>query len=385
MLSAVTPASGVAAGPTVTRVTPVNGSDAHEWEAAGLYDPQAPDADEQLELLGYLRDRGADLADLQRAHEEGRLLGLAGELRRRTVRRLTLAQIADESGVDERVVTAVARAAGLPVFDADAPVFRETDAEVFRTAAQAMDVFGEAPMLEFSRTVGAALASIADAAMAMFGIEVAGRFDERGLPRVARAAAVEQATDALTEQVPMVLEALLFHHVEAAVGRGVGTHTLSLAVGFVDLVRSTALVLELAPDELAGVIGTFERLAMEVVVEHGGRVVKTIGDEVMFVVPDVAAACDAALSLRDAVAAEDRLPAVRGGLAAGDLVRGYGDFYGADVTLAARIVKLAPPGALVVSETVRAAAGRAHQFEPAGVHRVRGFAAPVALFTLDRG
>ncbi|HEY8216583.1 MAG TPA: adenylate/guanylate cyclase domain-containing protein [Acidimicrobiia bacterium] len=359
--------------------------EARAWAAAGLYDPSAPDAEDQLELLRYLRERGAGLDDLRRAKADGRLVGLAGDLTRRAAPRLRLAEIAREAGVDERVVVAVSRAAGLPAYDDAAPVFRPEDAEVFRIAAQAMAVFGEEPMLEFSRTLGAALSAVADAAMAMFGIEIAGRFDERGVTQVARAAAAEAATVALTEQVPAVMRSLLFHHVEAALGRGTGTHTLPLAVGFVDLVRSTALVQELAPDEVASVIGTFERLAMEVVVAHGGRVVKTIGDEVMFVVPDVVEACDAALAFRGAVAAEERLPAVRGGLASGDLVRGYGDFYGPDVTLAARIVKLASPGALLVTEEVRAAADRAFRFEPAGEHLVRGFAEPVALFLLERG
>jgi adenylate cyclase len=359
-------------------------ADARAWEDAGLYDPTAADAAEQLELLGYLRDRGAELADLRRAKDEGRLLGLASELQRRAARRLTLSEVSEAAGVDREVVVAVSRAAGLAAYDEGAPVFRATDVEVFRIAAQGIDLFGRDAMLEFSRTIGVALASVADAAMAMFGIEIAGRFDERHVSQVARAAVVEQATAALTEQVPTVLEALLFHHVEAAIGRGTGTHTLALTVGFVDLVRSTELVHELAPDELAGVIGTFERLAMETVVARGGRVVKTIGDEVMFVVPDVRAACDAALELREAVAAEARLPSVRGGLACGDLVRGYGDFYGPDVTLAARIVRVAAPGALMVSESVRQEAGDAFRFEPSGRHRLRGFGEPVALFALER-
>jgi adenylate cyclase len=359
-------------------------ADARAWQEAGLYDATAADAAEQLELLRFLCDRGADLADLRRAKAEGRLLGLASELQRRAGGRLTLSEISEASGVDRETVVAVSRAAGLPAYDEDAPVFRATDAEVFRIAAQGIELFGRDAMLEFSRTIGVALASVADAAMAMFGIEIAGRFDERQVRQVARAAVVEQATSALTEQVPTVLEALLFHHVEAAMGRGSGTHTLALAVGFVDLVRSTELVHELAPEELAGVIGTFERLAMETVVARGGRVVKTIGDEVMFVVPDVRAACDAALQLRESVAAEARLPSVRGGLACGDLVRGYGDFYGPDVTLAARIVRLAPPGALMVSESVRQEADDAFRFEPSGEHRLRGFSAPVALFTLER-
>ncbi|MEX2256935.1 MAG: adenylate cyclase regulatory domain-containing protein [Acidimicrobiia bacterium] len=357
--------------------------DARDWQAAGLYDPAAADATERLALLEYLVERGATLDDLRRSAAEDRPWGLAGDLRRRGIVRLTARQFSEETGLDPELVLRVSRSAGLPVYEADVPIFRRADAEGFRIAIAAMEVFGEHPTLEFTRAIGAAVASIADASMTIFGTQVAERFDERGVSQLERAAAVEASSAALTDQVPIAIETLLFHHVEAALGRGVGGHTTPLAVGFVDLVRSTALVEGLAPDALAEVIGTFERLAVEIVGERGGRVVKTIGDEVMFVLPDPGRACDAALALRDAVMADERLPLVRGGLAFGDLVRGYGDFYGPEVTMAARVVQLAEPGQLLVTAGLRSVAGAGFRFEPAGTRPLRGFSEPVELSTLD--
>jgi hypothetical protein len=55
-------------------------------------------------------------------------------------------------------------------------------------------------------------------------------------------------------------------------------------VGFVDMLGFTALTEELEPDELGATVTTFETRAYETVAEHGGRVIKTIGDEVMFTV-----------------------------------------------------------------------------------------------------
>jgi class 3 adenylate cyclase len=67
-------------------------------------------------------------------------------------------------------------------------------------------------------------------------------------------------------------------------------------------------------------------------------------------------------------------------------VRGYGDYYGTEVNVAARIVRLADPGRVVVTaEVAREAdsAGDLH-FEDSGPAQLRGFEAPVALFTVER-
>jgi adenylate cyclase len=186
-----------------------------------------------------------------------------------------------------------------------------------------------------------------------------------------------------------VLEILFFHHVEAATLRAVDSagsaaQTVHLAVAFVDIVQSTALVQSLAPGLLADAIGAFEQLATEIVGARKGRVVKTIGDEVMFVVADIGMACDAALALRDRVAEDERLPDVRGAIAVGDLVRGYGDFYGPEVTLAARAVKAAAPGEIVATEAVRDSVGDSFTFTSIATHSLRGFAAPIELFAVER-
>ena len=80
--------------------------------------------------------------------------------------------------------------------------------------------------------------------------------------------------------------------------------TARLAVGFVDLVGFTSLAQELTPAGLSGLLDDFEDRSFETVAEHGGQLVKHIGDEMMFVVLEAEAACDIALSLVDAFRAE---------------------------------------------------------------------------------
>ena len=359
------------------------------WVDAGLLDPASPSADDRRELLAYLRDSGASLDDLRAAAHRGTLPRLAAQLLRASRRRLTAADVAAAAGVDIETVHLVSRAAGLPIPAPDERAYREEDAAAFRVFAGAQELLGEQATIEFTRSMGAALAMIADSAMAVFGIGVVGRFDDRGTSELGQARAITYAARALMEALPVAIDTLFFHHVDAAIGRGMESHTsdahtIEGAVGFVDLVRSTTLVQELSPSELAIALNAFEQLAVETVGARRGRVVKTIGDEVMFVVRDATAACDTALALRDAVSADSRLPSVRGGIASGELVLGYGDFYGVEVTRAARAVKAASPGGVLVTGAIKDAVGDGFMFESVGTPELRGFDEPVELFTVER-
>jgi len=366
-------------------------ADERAWEAAGLVDPDAPPDDERRELLRYLASLGATLDDLVAADGADpvhlRLLG--PKLLRRFLWTLTARDVAERAGVDVERVLQVARIAGLPIPDADEPAWQEADVHAVRLFVAAFDFFGEEATVEFTRSIGVALSSIADSAMATFGINVADRFEERGVREVDQARASTAAAEMLTQQVPEVIHALFLHHVEIASQRsiaaaGSAAHTAQLAVGFVDIVESTALVQRLTPGGLADAIGSFEQTAIEVVGSRHGRVLKTIGDEVMFVAPDVAAACDIALTLRDHMMDDERLVGVRGAISCGALVRGYGDFYGPEVNAAARAVKAADPGAIVVTPSVRDAVAEGFVFRSIGERELRGFDEPVELFAVER-
>jgi len=364
-------------------------ADEQAWIAAGILDPDADNADEMRALLRFLTERGARLDDLRVAADPVGLTALAGELWQRGTPRLTARELAAQAGLDLATLLQVAGAAGLATDDPDAPMYRPEDVETFRLYVTSSEIFGEEAVLEFTRTMGTALASIADAATALFGINVVARFDELGLDLVERAKVSEAASMMLRLRVPGVIETLFFHHVEAAIQRAVESssteqRTARLAVAFVDIVESTMLVQRLPPDVLAEALGTFEQLATEVVASRQGRVVKTLGDEVMFVVTDAAAACGAALALRDAVAEDERLPGVRGAVAYGDLVRGYGDFYGTEVTAAARAAKVADAGTIVTTRAVCEAVREGFTFTSIGPRELRGFAEPIELFRVER-
>ena len=362
-----------------------------ELEAAGLYDPGDPAAESRLALLEYLVERGATVEMMVEAAAVGRLPLVASELVRRAGTGITARELAARTGLTVEQVERVWRAGGLPELDLDAPVFSETDVAGFSAFAVGSAMFGDEPTLQFVRVVGVSMASIADAAMALFGINMQPRFDGVGVDELEYAHTIELASSSLRDDVPLAVVSFLAHHVEvanrrAAISGGVATGTLDLTVGFLDLVGSTALANELSSEELGLVIADFERVTTAAVTRRGGRVVKHIGDEVMLVVADPADACDLALELCEHFGPRTETPMLRGALAFGPLVRGYGDYYGPFVNLAARMVKVAEPGAVVVTDAVRDRADARGDlaFSSLRLSTVRGFDEPVQLFALAR-
>jgi adenylate cyclase len=362
--------------------------DSADYERLGLYDPTAPGAETRLALLQHLVARGATEDELVSADREHRLPGLSSELvRRQRAPRITPRQLAESGVMSLETFDAVWRAAGLPAIDPDASVLFDADREVFASFGVGAAVFGEDVTLQFTRVVGAALATIADAALAIFGITVepefrSGERDELEFTKVA-----ETASAMLVNEVPKVIAGLFRHHVEAAIDRyqamGVGERAV-LAVGFLDVVGSTQLTWDVGAAAVGSALSEFERRATEEIATRGGRLVKTIGDEVMFVATSADDAARIALALARYADAHPVLTSLRGSVAWGEAVRGFGDFYGPVVNLAARMVKESEPGRIVVD------AAFAAMLSPSvartvrlGDRTLRGFDAPVPMFVLE--
>jgi adenylate cyclase len=155
--------------------------------------------------------------------------------------------------------------------------------------------------------------------------------------------------------------------------------TVKLAIGFVDIVGYTPIADAMNPDDLGAFIIDFERKAADAVSDHGGRVVKLIGDEVMFIVVDVDAAFDIARALIAAFGDSEATP--RAGVIYGEMVARGGDYYGRVVNLASRVSAQASAGE-VLTDAATADAAVAHVFDPAGKRALKGFAEPVELRSL---
>jgi adenylate cyclase len=158
------------------------------------------------------------------------------------------------------------------------------------------------------------------------------------------------------------LEALLVYawrrKLAAAVARlehppaGQDAPSARFTVGFADLVSYTRLSQRLTTRELGVLVQRFEGLAADVVTAGGGRVIKTVGDEVLFSADDPLSAAVIGLSLSERMAVDEVVPDVRVGIAHGLVLRSLGDVYGSTVNLASRLTALAEPGTVVTdSET----------------------------------
>jgi adenylate cyclase len=155
--------------------------------------------------------------------------------------------------------------------------------------------------------------------------------------------------------------------------------TLQRTVGFADMVGSTEAVRAGSVAALAHMVRQFEEQLWDVITGAGGRVVKLIGDEAMFVVEEPILACQLALDLIELSPYPLRI-----GLAHGAVVSLFGDYYGETVNLAARLVGVAEPSRAVVSDDLRRAAGDAFSFEPQPVQALKGFSEPVPTHRLGR-
>jgi adenylate cyclase len=172
----------------------------------------------------------------------------------------------------------------------------------------------------------------------------------------------EATTEAARELVP-VLEGLIGYvwrrHLAAAATRALNNPdevvARTMVVGFADLVGYTSLTRHVDEEELARVVGGFESVASDVVAEQGGRVVKTVGDEVMFSADSAAVGAEIVLRILEAVEANPDLPGLRVGVAYGTVLARLGDLYGEPVNIAARLTSIAVPGSVLVDRDMAAA------------------------------
>jgi adenylate cyclase len=360
---------------------------AAEFEAAGLYDPAAPNAADRLSLLEWLAGCGATIPQMVSALHQGTLTTLAGELALDAGRHLRLAEVAVLAGVSTERIEQIRLTIGLPPIDPDDPCFSDEDARSFASFAAPVEFFGDQAVRRFMRVIGSSFARIAEAAVSLFEVNVETPLREANRSELALAQANLQAIMML-RGTHRQLESVLMGHLETAIRRlrqaQAEQGMRAFAIGFVDLVGFTPRSRELSPGELADLVERFEETAYDVVTARDGRVVKLIGDEVMFAAVDPGAACDIALTLVERLCSASRATP-RGGLAYGDVLLRGGDYYGPTVNLAARLADLAVPTELLVTPEVAAhAKATGLRFEPAGKRLPKGFDTPVALLTVER-
>lgn len=357
-----------------------------ELQRLGLYDPSAPDADDRLRLLGRIFELGASVEEAVRASRLAGLGSLSLDLSIRPAgEAYELDDFAEMSGLEPDLVRRLWRALGLPHAGSIPLKVTADAAEALRLLMGLSSMVGEDSALAVARVVGASAAHMAEALADSLRIGVEVPSLQRGSTY---SQIVEEYSTAGRDLLPSFLQAvsavfrrhlvLVSYQLWSTDEEQVAV-TLQRTVGFADMVGSTEAVRAGSVAMLAQMVRQFEEEVWDVVTGAGGRVVKLIGDEAMFVVEEPARACQLTLDLIDL----SPYP-VRVGLAHGAVVGLFGDYYGETVNLAARLVGIAEPSGAVVSDDLRRAAGDAFRFEPLPVQILKGFGEPVRTHQLRR-
>lgn len=262
--------------------------------------------------------------------------------------RHTSEAVAEAAGVTLEEARRLWRALGFPDAGEHA-AFTDSDLSALSTLVDAVQQgsidFDTAVRL--TRAVGQTMARLADWQVAT----LAGRVEQLEAGDEATGSRIGSALR-LAEQVGVPFEQLLVYawrrHLAAAVTRieALGAadedlHTVQVTVGFADLVSFTALSNELDEDRIGDLVEIFESRCADVVAARHGRIIKTLGDSVLFVADDPVRAMQIATSIVEVIGNDKRLPDVRLGLATGNVVMRLGDVFGPPVNLAARLTGVA--------------------------------------------
>jgi class 3 adenylate cyclase len=350
-------------------------------EAAGI-----ANARERAGLIEYLDTLGFTVDEMVAAERQGRLFGLAGDaLHRSGPATYSLRSAADTIGVPVDDVAHAWAVLGLTVADPDCPALSQADVDGLATWVQMRAQIGDDAASGFLRVLGATTARQAEADWAMFraaqpDLWLAHTRDELTTAQAYRASAQ------FAPRVGAMINAFYRHHLISARNYFEGvipgpSANAVCGVGFADLSGFTALTQTLAAEDLSALINGFSAAVTDAVHADGGRVVKFIGDAVMWVSSTAELLARTAIGLVEHPRAREAGLQIRAGLGYGQMLALGGDYFGNPVNLAARLVAVARPGQIL-------AAAQVHEELPdwpatgQDPLMLKGFDAPVIAYDL---
>jgi adenylate cyclase len=242
------------------------------------------------------------------------------------------------------------RALGFPDAADDDLVFTDADIHALALLSVLIDTgfVDEDSEASIVRAMAQSLSRLADWQTDMLA-DVLSRGDETGTAPIDPERAVE-GTRRLLPLLRALQDYVWRRHLAANAGRLLGSgggDRRELAVGFADLVGYTTRSRGMGGRELGAMVEDFESTGSEVIARHHGRVVKTVGDGVLYTAASAIDAVEIGLELLEAWEAEDR-PPLRVGAAYGTVLTHLGDVYSPVVNLASRLTTIARPGTLLV-------------------------------------
>ena len=288
---------------------------------------------------------------------------------------LSQTQVAAQAGVTLDQANAMWRYLGFPAVGPHDVVFTGADVEALKVTQRLTElgILDPDRLPQFVRSVGRSFSRLADWQTRLLLSAMSADDGEEQPP-----------LEMLSEVIPMVEEVQGYiwrRHLLSTASRialsGSATAANDTAiVGFVDIVGYTSRSRQMSARALGEMVECFERVVTDLVVEHGGQVVKTIGDEVLYQLTDEVEAGLLALELVERSGIDDLFPEVRVGTSRGPVLARLGDVFGPTVNLASRLTSLARPGrALIDSDLAAALEDNTEQFRLRRMRRtsVKGY------------
>jgi adenylate cyclase len=360
-----------------------------DWEAEGLLEGlDESERRERAELLDYLHDDVGIPVERLRGQDPALLVAMPAERHVGAEPRYTPREVAEAAGITLEVMMRLRRAMGLPAVGPDDRLLGEADLESTKLAAAFLHQgMPEDDMLAVTRVLGRGLGQAA-VVMRQTAMRMA---LEPGLSERELAERFAAVAGMLTPQVVPLLEQTLKLHLRQMLANEVARTAerrdgslpgaRDIGVAFADLVGFTRLGENLPPEELGNVASRMEDLASDLL-DPPVRLVKTIGDAVMYVSEDPVALLKASIDLSHAADEQgEDFPQLRVGAASGQAITRGGDWFGRPVNLASRITAIARPGSVVCSEPLKEAAPEDQfRFSFIGARKIKGVPGSTALF-----
>lgn len=291
---------------------------------------------------------------------------------------LTAEQAAAVAGVSAEDARRLWRALGFPEAEGE-PIYTLDDVGALVRMREAFDAGADIETLtRVTRAVGRTMARLADWEVA----NLLPGFEEQhaSLTEEERLNKAVEFVNAITPSFELLLLYTWRRHLAAAASRSgalAAAHDevhLTATIGFADLVSFTALSNELDEDQIGDLVEVFEARCHDIVAGRRGRIIKSIGDSVLFVADTAQDGIDIALDMVGVIGGDQRLPDVKVGMATGPLVQRMGDVYGPAVNLAARLTAVARRNRVIVdAETARLLPPEDFETRVLPARPVRGF------------
>lgn len=266
------------------------------------------------------------------------------------------------------------RSLGFPAVGEGRPAFTRADIEAVELTQRLIDlaVMDADTVHSFTRAIGHTYSRMAEwqTRLLVSALAESGSGDDVPLELIAE----------LMPLVEKVQQYVWRRHLVGAAGRlllrdSADADSTPTAVGFVDIVGYTTRSRRMTSRELATMVDSFEQATTRLITDHGGQVVKTIGDEVLFTVDEPVHTGLLALELTELHERDEAFPEVRVGVAHGSVLSRFGDVFGQTVNLASRLTSIARPGAAVIDRALAELLASDEQFRVKRLRRtsVKGF------------